>query len=392
MSSDIARTGSRIVSIDLLRGLVMVIMAIDHVRDYWSQAGFDPLDLTQTTPQLFLTRWITHFCAPTFVFLSGASAWLYRRYKNVGTGELSRFLLTRGLWLVLIEITIVSMSWQFGYQIFILQVIWAIGCSMIALAALVWLPWQAILGIGLVMIFGHNLLDGIAPERFGSMGWLWIILHVQHFIPLTIGWPQGIAAPYPLIPWIGVMATGYVFGMLYELPAARRDRVMVSMGIGAIVLFILLRSGNFYGDAQHWSVQARGPIYTVLSFVNTTKYPPSLLYLLMTLGPAIALIPAFERLRGAVADVLQTFGRVPFFFYVLHIPLIHASAIVWYWIAFDAPQLNLFGNPEQWPAAYHANLGRCYLVWAITVFALYWPCRWFMNVRRRRSDWWLSYL
>jgi len=187
MSSDIARTGSRIVSIDLLRGLVMVIMAIDHVRDYWSQAGFDPLDLTQTTPQLFLTRWITHFCAPTFVFLSGASAWLYRRYKNVGTGELSRFLLTRGLWLVLIEITIVSMSWQFGYQIFILQVIWAIGCSMIALAALVWLPWQAILGIGLVMIFGHNLLDGIAPERFGSMDWLWIILHVQHFIPLTIG-------------------------------------------------------------------------------------------------------------------------------------------------------------------------------------------------------------
>jgi len=390
MSSDNATAG-RIASIDLLRGLVMVIMALDHVRDFWSQAGFDPLDLTQTTPQLFLTRWITHFCAPTFVFLSGASAWLYRRSRNASPSELARFLFTRGLWLVLIEITVVSFSWQFVYQVVILQVIWAIGWSMIALAALVYLPTSAILGVGLVMIFGHNLLDGITPERFGSLGWLWILVHVQNFIPLTIGWPRGIAAAYPLIPWIGVMATGYVFGALFELPPARRDRVMRWIGLGAIVAFIVLRSGNFYGDAQHWSVQERGPLYTVLSFVNTTKYPPSLLYLLMTLGPAIALIPTFERMRGGVANVLQTFGRVPFFYYVIHIPLAHAAARVWLWLAYDAPRMNVYDS-TQWAPGYHPNLARAYLVWAVLVFALYWPCRWFMNVRRRRSDWWLSYL
>jgi len=390
MSSESPAAG-RIVSIDILRGLVMVIMALDHVRDYWSLTGYDPLDLTQTSPQLFFTRWITHFCAPVFVFVSGASAWLYGRSKQVSTSELSRFLLTRGLWLVLIEITVVSLSWQFLYQIVILQVIWAIGWSMIALAALVWLPLPAIGGIGLVLIFGHNLLDGIPPERFGAFGWLWMIVHVQNFIPLTIGWPRGIAVAYPLVPWIGVMATGYAFGSLFALPPARRDRLLVSIGVGATVAFVALRALNVYGDSHPWSVQERGALYTLLSFINTTKYPPSLLYLLMTLGPAIALMPLLERWRGRVAQVFEIFGRVPFFYYVLHVPLIHACARVWYWLAFDAPTMTLF-DKSTWPAAYHPNLLRAYAVWAILVIVLYWPCRWFMNVRRRRTDWWLSYL
>jgi uncharacterized membrane protein len=382
---------SRIVSVDILRGLVMVVMALDHVRDYWSLTGFDPLDLTQTTPQLFFTRWITHFCAPVFVFLSGASAWLYRSHKNASRSELARFLLTRGLWLVLIEITLVSWSWQFIYQVVILQVIWAIGWSMIALAALVYLPLPAILAVGLAMIFGHNLLDPIAPERFGSLSWLWIALHVSKFVPLTIGWPTGVADVYPLVPWIGVMATGYAFGALLELPRARRDRLLVTIGLGAAVAFVAIRALNVYGDPQPWSVQERGALYTVLSFVNTTKYPPSLQYLLMTLGPAIALIPALERWRGGVARVFETFGRVPFFYYVIHVPLVHASARAWYWIAFDAPRAALFDR-AQWPAGYEPSLLRAYAVWAVTVFLLYWPSRWFMELRRRRRDWWLSYL
>jgi uncharacterized membrane protein len=389
--SSARENADRIVSIDLLRGIVMVIMALDHVRDYWSPSGFDPLDLDQTTPLLFLTRWITHFCAPVFVFLSGVSAWLYARSKNVGTSQLARFLLTRGLWLVLIEVTVVSFSWQFGYQIVILQVIWAIGCSMIALAGLVYLPLPVIAGIGLAMIFGHDLLDGIAPERFGALGWLWTIVHVQNFIPLP-GWPRGVAAVYPLVPWIGVMASGYAFGRLFERPQPRRDRALVWIGAGATVAFVVLRALNVYGDPQPWSVQPRGPLYTVLSFINVSKYPPSLLYLLMTLGPAIACLPLLERWRGAAANVFNTFGRVPFFYYVLHIPLVHATAWVWYWLGLHAPTFAQFTPREQWPAAYHPNLARAYLAWAVTVVALYFPCRWFMALRRRRSDWWLSYL
>ena len=390
MSSE-SPAASRVVSIDLMRGLVMVIMALDHVRDYWSLTGYDPLDLAQTSPELFLTRWITHFCAPVFVFVSGASAWLYRSSRKTATSELSRFLLTRGLWLILIEVTIVSLSWQFLYQIVILQVIWAIGWSMVVLAALVWLPLPVIAGIGLAMIFGHNLLDGIPPERFGSSGWLWMIVHVQNFIPLTIGWPRGVAVAYPLVPWIGVMATGYAFGALFALPPARRDRLLVLIGLGATAAFVALRALNVYGDPHPWSAQDRGALYTLFSFINTTKYPPSLLYLLMTLGPAIALMPLLERWRGPVAKAVEVFGRVPFFYYVLHLPLIHACARLWYWIAFDAPTMSLFDR-STWAAGYEPNLLRAYAVWAILVFGLYWPCRWFMNLRRRRSDWWLSYL
>jgi uncharacterized membrane protein len=389
MSSD-ASPGSRIASIDLLRGLVMIVMALDHVRDYWSPTPYNPLDLAQTSPELFLTRWITHFCAPVFVFLSGTSAWLHGHNRGASRAELSRFLLTRGLWLVLIEITVVSLAWQFVYQVVFLQVIWAIGWSMIVLGVLVYLPLPVIGAFGLALICGHNLFDGISPERFGDLDWLWMVVHVSSFVTLD-GWPSGVAIAYPLVPWIGVMAAGYAFGPVLVRPSAQRDRLLVAIGLAATAAFVALRALDIYGDPSHWAAQERGAFYTALSFVNTTKYPPSLLYLLMTLGPAIAAMPLLERWRGRAADVVHTFGRVPFFFYVIHLPLIHASARLWYWLGLDAPAFNFF-NPASWPAAYAPNLARAYVAWAALVFVLYWPCRWFMRLRRRRRDWWLSYL
>lgn len=388
--SSAAPPSGRIASIDLLRGLVMILMALDHVRDYWSPTAYNPLDLAQTSPELFLTRWITHFCAPVFVFLSGTSAWLHARNHGLSRPDLSRFLISRGLWLVVVEITVVSLAWQFVYQIVFLQVIWAIGISMIALGLLVYLPLPAIGAFGLALIVGHNLFDAVAPERFGDLGWLWKVLHVSTFLPRE-GWPSGVLIAYPLIPWIGVMAAGYAFGPVLARPAAERDRLLVTIGLAATVAFVAIRALDVYGDSNTWSAQARGALFTALDFIDTTKYPPSLLYLLMTLGPAMAAMPLLERWRGGAAGVVNTFGRVPFFFYVLHLPLIHATARLWYWLGLDAPAIRFF-DPSTWPADYTPSLVRAYVVWAAVLLVLYRPCRWFMELRRRRRDWWLSYL
>jgi uncharacterized membrane protein len=375
----------RVASIDVLRGLVMVLMALDHVRDYFSAARLDALDLTQTSVPLFLTRWITHFCAPTFMMLAGISAYLIS--KRCTRGELTRFLATRGVWLVVLEVTVVNAAWAFNlnyeHGVF-LQVIWAIGVSMIVLAALVHLPPPLITAVAVVMIAGHNLFDGVAPESFGEFAWLWSLLHVQSPIPV------GFVA-YPLTPWIGVMALGYVLGAVYELDPPRRRRQLFRWGAAALGLFVLLRFLNGYGDPQPWSVQASAS-HTLLSFLNVEKYPPSLLYLLLTLGAGMLALAALENARGSLAAMLRTFGRVPLFFYVAHIALAHlAAGLVALTAGLGVSVLtNVFVfAPEGWGF----GLPVVYLAWLLVIATLYPACRWYAEVRQRRTDWWLlSYL
>ncbi len=381
----------RLDSIDLLRGLVMVIMAIDHVRDYFTNVRFDPLDLSQTTVPLALTRLITHFCAPVFVFLAGTGAYLSLT-RGKSRRALSRFLLTRGLWLVFLELTFVRLAWEFNFsysQAFV-QVIWAIGFSMIALAALVHLPSRVVGGFGIAMILTHNLLDGVDPAALGVFGWPWQVLHV--FGPIVYARGDALFIAYPLVPWIGVMAAGFGFGEVFTLDRTRRRNVLYAIGGGLIALFAFLRGLNLYGDPTPWSVQAREGM-TLISFLNCLKYPPSLLYLLMTLGPAILLLPLLEKWKGKIADFFLVFGRVPMFYYVLHLYLIHVlalstAALMGFNIGF------LFSAPflAPYPAAWGFGLPGVYAFWALTVVALYPLCRWFAGLKSRRKDPWLSYL
>jgi uncharacterized membrane protein len=370
----------RLASVDVLRGLVMVVMALDHVRDFFGDTHVGATDLQHTTVALFLTRWITHFCAPVFVLLAGTSAFLWAA-RGRTTTELSWFLLTRGVWLVFLELTVVRFGWFFNldYSMFVLQVIWAIGASMVILSALVFLPTAAVAAGGIVLIAGHNLLDGVAPERFGAFAWLWCVLHVPR--PPVI---------YPLVPWVGVMAAGYGLGaILLRAPAARR-RQLSTLGVAMTAGFVFLRYVNGYGDPSPWAVQT-SPAFTALSFINVTKYPPSLLYLLMTLGPAIAALPALDRLTGPAVRVLTVYGRVPLFYYVLHIYLIHALAIGAAYLAH--PDVGgSFTVAFAFPKDYGFGLPLVYVVWLVVVSSLYLPCRWFAGVKQRRHDPWLSYL
>lgn len=379
---------ARIDSIDFLRGAVMVLMALDHVRDFFTNVRYDPLDLTQASAALFLTRFVTHYCAPVFVFLAGTSA--YRVARRASPAYLTRFLWTRGLWLVFLECTVVSFAWAFrlpwnappGAPTVVLQVIWAIGWSMIAMAALVRLPLAAIVGVALAMIVGHNAFDGVAPGAFGAAAPLWNILHVPGRLP------GGVFLVYPLIPWIGVMAAGYGFGALYDIEDARRRRLIAGLGLALIALFLVLRLPNLYGDPHPWSAQAT-PARTVLSVLNVTKYPPSLLYLCATLGPALLVLVAAERWRGRLAGALTTIGRVPLFFYVAHLYVAHLAAgvIARFGLGIGAV-LHSFPRDPAWGF----GLPGVYLAWASVVVALYPACRWFAGVKARRRDWWLSYL
>ncbi|MFO7476976.1 MAG: heparan-alpha-glucosaminide N-acetyltransferase domain-containing protein [Methyloceanibacter sp.] len=368
----------RIVSIDVLRGLVMALMALDHTRDYFSAGGFNPRDLSE--PALFLTRWITHFCAPTFVFLAGLSAFLYGSKRT--TGELSRFLVTRGLWLILIDLTLIRFGWRFDFNLLqaVAGIIFVIGASMIALAALIWLPRWAIAGVALLMIGGHNLFDGVRAQQFGDAYWVWHLLHQRGMLRLGDG--VSLYVLYPLIPWIGVMAAGYVLGPAMQRTPEARQRLLFALG-GAITLgFVLLRASNLYGDPAPWTVQ-HGGLATVLSFLNCEKYPPSLLYLMMTLGPALILLASFEHARGALAGVLSVFGQVPFFFYVTHIYLVHALAL----LAGFAMSGAVGGM-----APLGFGLPAIYLVWILVLVLLYPVCRWFAGLKQRRREWWWSYL
>jgi uncharacterized membrane protein len=392
---------SRIDSIDLIRGAVMILMAIDHVRVY---SGVPP---GGPTPGVFFTRWITHFCAPAFIFLAGTSIFFYGR-KHADT---SRFLLIRGAWLILLELTFLRVAWTFNLDFRHYEmagVIWVIGCCMILMAGLVKLPLPVIGAIGVVIMAAHNLMDthmgplleGLDTNKFSG---LWKIFYVGFFAgPIQFG-PDGpnLIVLYSIIPWIGVMAVGYAFGKILRLEPARRKRICVAIGLSALGLFLVLRGFNLYGDPRPWHAAAQGrngspPMPALLAFLNTSKYPASLNFLLMTLGPMIALIPLLEGLRGALVRRITVFGRVPFFFYMLHIPLIHALALAVSKIrlGFVSPWLftnHPMGNPEP-PEGYVWGLPLLYAIWGITIVLLYFPCRWFAELKARRNDWWLKYL
>jgi uncharacterized membrane protein len=389
---------ARIESIDLLRGIVMIIMALDHARDYFNRSAylFDPTDLQHTTIALFLTRWITHFCAPVFMLLSGISAWLYER-KN-GRAAAAFFLLTRGLWLIVAELFIVTLGWTFNlhYGIFILQVIWAFGISMIVLSGLLYARRGMLLVIALLLIGGHDLLDGIHVSGSGFPAILWSFLHVQ--AGFTAG-PINFFVGYPILPWIGLIALGYWFGDLYDPnrdPAERR-RLLRRLGWGAIGLFILLRAADGYGDPSPWSAQ-RNLAYTVLSFINVSKYPPSLLYILMTIGPALLFLAAAEKPLTALTRPLAVIGRVPMFYYLVHIYFLHALAVVAAAVSGFPPAAMV--NLTNWVTAnpqlkgYGFGLDIVYAVWIGTVIILYPLCRWFDRYKRSHvaQRKWLSYL
>jgi uncharacterized membrane protein len=391
---------ARLYSVDMLRGLVMVIMALDHVRDFFHVYAktFDPLDLSKTTSALFFTRWVTHFCAPTFVFLAGTGAFLSTR-RGKTKKELSRFLLTRGLWLILLEATLVRFGWffNFDFHLMIAQVIWAIGCSMIALAGLIFLPTRIIAAFGLALIFLHNAFDGVRAESLGSLRWLWVVLHETNILMPRPG--VVVVLAYPLVPWIGVMAVGYAFGELLLLERERRRRILFRIGAASVVLFVALRALNIYGDPVPWATQATG-WRTFLSFLNTMKYPPSLQFLLMTLGPTILALALFDRAAarepGALARPFVVFGRVPLFYYLLHVPLMHLVAIAFSYVKYGRAEWLFVnwpppGQPQPEPPGYGYELWVVYLVWLGVVVALYPLCRWFAGVKSRRRDAWLSY-
>jgi uncharacterized membrane protein len=388
--------GERLREIDLARGLVVVLMALDHARDYLhaDAYAFNPLDPEKSYAVLFATRWVTHLCAPTFVFLAGVSAFL-QNAKGKSGAALSGFLFTRGLWLIAIEMTVVSLSWDFAIPWFVdLQVIWAIGMSMLALSALVFLPRVAVLIIGVCIIAGHNLLDPVTFEGFGAFATLWMVLHEPG--PILSGDNMVAYIDYPVLPWVGVMALGYGAGPMFLAPQAARTRLSLGIGAGMLLAFAVLRGFNIYGDPAPWQIEATFA-QTVMAFLNVQKYPPSLMYLLATLGVMALMLPLMSRLKGGPAKALAVFGAVPFFFYVLHIPLIHAGAIAVHAAAGrDGSSLvgwlsSYFIAPERLTGL-GFGLGVAYLLWIAAVATLYWPCRWFAEVKKRRRDWWLSYL
>ncbi len=381
---------SRLDSVDFVRGVIMILMALDHTRDFFGIPGQNPVNLASASAGLFLTRWVTHICAPVFFLLTGTGAFLALRRRS--PAELSRYLATRGLWLIFLEVVVIrclAYQFNFDYQLTMLVVIWALGWAMIVLAALVRFPAWVAGAFGVVLIAAHNLLDGVPSTHP-----LWIILHRPGVVLDAPG--HMVFAAYPLIPWIGVTAAGYALGQVYRWDPARRRRLLGRLGVALIVGFLVVRGLDHYGDPAPWS-EGRSPLFTVLSFLNVTKYPPSLSFLLMTLGPAMLLLRAVD---GGVPSPLRpaiVYGRVPMFYYILHFMLIHllAAAVAFarygsaHWLT-ESP--NLGNYPFTPPPGWGWQLPTVYLVWGLVVLATYPLCRWFAGVKRRRTDEWLSYI
>jgi uncharacterized membrane protein len=389
---------TRIPSIDFLRGLVMIVMALDHVRMYFALGTWyaDPTNLSTTTPLLFFTRWITHFCAPVFVFLAGTSAYLYGM-KKTNTKETAWFLFTRGLWLIVVEIVIVNFAWTFDitYSFLILQVIWAIGMSMIVLAALVFLPIWLIFIIGMIIVFRHNLLDSVTVQGSVAQEIVWHVLHEPG--SLFLDSTRFINFVYPVLPWMGLMSLGYVFGTFYrkDFRIDQRRRWLFAIGLCATLLFIFLRGFNLYGEPSEW-LMLNTPVFGLMSFLNTTKYPPSLHFLLMTIGPALILLAAIEPIANRLPRPVIVFGRVPFFFYVLHLYVIHGLAMLFLVYSGRAASeyiLSFIGINSGGLSDFGVGLGAVYVIWILVVLLLYPICRGYQRYRENNpSKWWLSYL
>lgn len=395
--TDVLTGKRRIASVDMMRGIVMVIMALDHARDFFHADAFvyDPTDLERTTPVLFFTRFITHFCAPTFVLLAGTAARLSLARKS--KKELSKFLLTRGIWLVLLEITVVRFAifFQLHYDIIVFQVIWAIGMSMVLLSFAIRLPFNAILIMGLLITFGHDLLHLITLSANDPFVVVWTFIHQSNFIELT---PETSAfVPYPVLPWFGILVLGYCLGQWYtkDFDDTTRRKLLLRLGVSAILLFLFLRSFNLYGDPAPWTPQA-SPLYSVLSFLNVTKYPASLLYTLITLGPVLIGLSLLERVRTNVFDPLIVFGRVPLFYYVLHFYLLHLIALILYMIntgkSLSEIDFHFNAGFGGLPPGYGYPLIAAYIAWLAVVVMLYPVCKVYNRYKSNHRQWWLSYI
>ena len=389
----------RIESIDILRGIAMVLMALDHVRDYFHIAANtdDPLNLLTTTPLLFFTRFITHYCAPIFVFLSGTSIYLQSLRKT--KKELSTFLIKRGLWLIFAEVAIIALAWTFNpqYNLIPLQVIWAIGISMVLLGLLIHLPYTIILLLGLVIVFGHNLLDIPESAPGFKAGFWWDLFHHGFFVPYQIAPGHYAMMVYPFVAWTGVMMLGYCTGIFFssKFTGEQRKKILIRLGLGLILFFIVLRFSNVYGDPYGWTTQRNG-FYTFLSFIKVNKYPPSLLYLCITLGPALVLLALLEKTKNRFTGWMIIYGRTAFFYYVIHLYLIHLVAAICFFARGHSFADGL--NAGQFPFLFIApgegySLWIVYGVWLAIVIALYPLCKWYDTYKTAHKEkWWLSYL
>ena len=379
---------ARIASVDIVRGAVMVFMALDHVRDFTSRTHFQPENLERASAALFFTRWITHFCAPTFFLLAGMGIGIAMQ-RGKTAADMSRYLVTRGLWLLVLELIITPIGWRFSFNLLpaFALVLWALGWSMIAMAVLIRVPHRVLAVVAVAVIAGHNLFDAVRPDQLGAFGWVWQFLHVPGFVI-----PGKLLVAYPLIPWLAVMALGFVVADVYGWDPNRRRRSLLAWGAAATVLFILVRALNGYGDPGPWSAQRSGAL-TVASFLNVRKYPPSLLFLLMTLGPAMIALALTENARGRVARWLSVYGRVPMFYYVTHIFVAHLAGML---IALaqhgTLMRITVFTNPEGIPDWYGLSLPGVYVAWAAVVALMYYPCKYMGELKSRRRDWWISYL
>lgn len=385
MTAQMPTRATRDTSIDLLRGAVMLLMALDHARHFFHD-GADPTDLATTTYPLFFTRWVTHFCAPVFVLLAGVSAWLSGRAMSAR--QATWLLLTRGLWLVALELSLVRFGWLFNvnYRFTFVQVIWALGWSMVALAALARLGPRVAGVVGVAMVAAHNLADGVHARDLGALSWLWHVLHEPGRLRPAEGLTVYIA--YPLVPWVGVMAAGYGLGAWLDAdPSAKRARLL-RLGAGLTLAFVALRTLNRYGDPSRWTAQPRLG-FTALSWLDCTKYPPSLLYLLMTLGPALIAWGVAVGRPPRRESLLVTIGRVPLFYYVIHLPLLHLMAGLWLFARGGAAAVAAAAAARRGPGV---PLWGVYIAWAVAL-ALLWPaCRWFDALKaRNRGAWWTRY-
>ena len=387
----------RIDSIDIMRGLVMVIMALDHARDFYhADAGlFDPTDLTKTTPVLFLTRFITHFCAPTFVLLAGTSVRI--RQQRRSKGELSTFLLTRGLWLILLEVTFIrfGLFFQWYYDVTLFQVIWAIGICMVILAAVIRLPFNVILVLAIVITAGHNTLDAVNLKPGDPFAVLWLFVHQAGFMQLSSD--HAAFVPYPFLPWLGIMLLGYCIGEWYtsRFSASQRRKLLIRTGAGALLLFLVLRSFNLYGDPAPW-LEQKNVIYTVLSFINVTKYPVSLLYTLLTLGPVLILLAILEKSKTRLLSPFLVVGRVPLFYYIPHFYLLHAGALALFLMrsgnGLSGLDFHFSAGFGGIPAGSGYPLIVAYIAWLAVVIILYPLCKRYNSYKSTHKHWWLSYL
>jgi uncharacterized membrane protein len=382
----------RIASIDILRGLVMIIMALDHTRDFFHSTALtaDPLDASTTTPALYFTRWITHYCAPVFVFLSGLSAYLSSRNKT--KGQASGFLIKRGLWLILVEITLVTFGLTFNpsFNFFVLQVIWAIGVSMVLLGLLMRISYEVVLIAGIILFFGHNIVDYPDLPSDGVAGGLWSIFLTSSGRVIPIDSSHFIGVFYAALPWTGVMLMGYSIGKWFQkdFSAEKRKRLLLVTGSSLILLFIALRFLKGYGNPTGWDGK------NLYSFLNTSKYPPSLQYCCMTLGPGIIFLAVAENIRSGWSKLVAVYGRVPFFYYILHFYIIHVlTVIVFFATGHTTAQIN---DPQSIflfrPANFGFDLWVVYVIWMTIIASLYLPCRWFNKYKRHHSQWWLRYV